>query len=61
KSLTDGKRIKGFIRERNIEKVVIIGMGYIALEMSEALRSRNIVLIQEIHTGCELSGQSNQE
>ena len=45
KSLTDGKRIKGFIRERNVGKVVIIGMGYIALEMSEALRARNI----EVH------------
>jgi len=45
KSLTDGKRIKRFIRERNIEKVVIIGMGYIALEMSEALRARNL----EVH------------
>ena len=45
KSLTDGKRIKRFIRERDIKKVVIIGMGYIALEMSEALRARNI----EVH------------
>ena len=42
KSLADGKRIKQFIDDRNIEKVVIIGMGYIALEMAEALRSRNI-------------------
>ena len=45
KSLADGKGIKRFIGERKIEKVVIIGMGYIALEMSEALRARNI----EVH------------
>ena len=45
KSLTDGKRIKQFIRDQDIKKVVIIGMGYIALEMSEALRARNI----EVH------------
>ncbi len=42
KSLTDGKGIKRFLGERNVEKVIIIGMGYIALEMSEALRARNI-------------------
>ena len=42
KSLADGKGIKQFIGDWNIEKVVIIGMGYIALEMAEALRARNI-------------------
>ena len=45
KSLADGKGIKRFIGERKIEKIIIIGMGYIALEMSEALRARNI----EVH------------
>jgi NADPH-dependent 2,4-dienoyl-CoA reductase/sulfur reductase-like enzyme len=45
KSLTDGKRIKEFIRDQGMKKVVIIGMGYIALEMSEALRARNL----EVH------------
>ena len=45
KSLTDGKRIKAFIRDQDMKKVVIIGMGYIALEMSEALRARNL----EVH------------
>ena len=45
KSLADGKRIKRFIGEQNINKVVIIGMGYIALEMAEALRARDI----EVH------------
>jgi hypothetical protein len=37
KSLADGKRIKQFIRERQVKSVVIMGMGYIALEMAEAL------------------------
>ena len=45
KSLADGKRIKRFISEQNIHQVVIIGMGYIALEMAEALRARDI----EVH------------
>jgi len=42
KSLEDGRRIKNFIRSNNVIKAVIIGMDYIALEMSEALRSRDI-------------------
>jgi NADPH-dependent 2,4-dienoyl-CoA reductase/sulfur reductase-like enzyme len=42
KSLDDGRKIKTYITARNVRKVVIIGMGYIALEMCEALRSRSI-------------------
>ncbi len=42
KSLEDGRRIKNYIRTNNVNKVVIIGMGYIALEMCEALRTRDI-------------------
>ena len=42
KSLEDGRRIKNFIRSHDVKKIVIIGMGYIALEMCEALRYRNI-------------------
>jgi NADPH-dependent 2,4-dienoyl-CoA reductase/sulfur reductase-like enzyme len=42
KKLEDGRRIKQFIRDNNVNKVVIIGMGYIALEMCEALRARGI-------------------
>ncbi len=42
KSLDDGKKIKDFIRSQDVKKVVIIGMGYIALEMCEALREREI-------------------
>jgi NADPH-dependent 2,4-dienoyl-CoA reductase/sulfur reductase-like enzyme len=45
KSLEDGKKIKDFIRSQDVKKVVIIGMGYIALEMCEALRERDI----EVH------------
>jgi NADPH-dependent 2,4-dienoyl-CoA reductase/sulfur reductase-like enzyme len=45
KSLEDGKKIKDFIRSQGVKKVVIIGMGYIALEMCEALREREI----EVH------------
>ena len=42
KRLEDGRRIKDFIRAQAVERVVIIGMGYIALEMSEALVARGI-------------------
>lgn len=42
KSLEDGRRIKEHMRDKNVKKTVIIGMGYIALEMCEALRARDI-------------------
>lgn len=42
KQLDDGRRIKAFIRDEKVKKVVIIGMGYIALEMCEALRANEI-------------------
>jgi NADPH-dependent 2,4-dienoyl-CoA reductase/sulfur reductase-like enzyme len=45
KSLEDGRRIKRFIRDNNdVKKAVIIGMGYIALEMCEALIANNIAV-----------------
>ncbi len=44
KSLEDGRAIKTFIKERPVHKAIIIGMGYIALEMAEALRARGIDL-----------------
>jgi NADPH-dependent 2,4-dienoyl-CoA reductase/sulfur reductase-like enzyme len=37
KSLEDGRTMKEFIRKNKVKKAVIIGMGYIALEMCEAL------------------------
>jgi len=37
KSLEDGRRIKKFLKDRSVKKAVIIGMGYIALEMCETL------------------------
>ncbi len=42
KNLEDGRKIKKFINEGSVKKAVIIGMGYIALEMCEALRERSI-------------------
>jgi len=44
KSLEEGRRIKTHISEKNVKKAVIIGMGYIALEMCEALRSLGIAV-----------------
>ncbi len=42
KSLEDGKKIKAMIAQNTIKKAVIIGMGYIALEMCEAFEKRGI-------------------
>ena len=42
KSLEDGRRIKSYIKEKSVKKAVIIGMGYIALEMCEAFEKRGV-------------------
>ena len=42
KSLEQGRKIKRFIREHRVKSTVVIGMGYIALEMCEALRANGI-------------------
>ena len=42
KNLDDGRKIKEYIKEKGARKVVVLGMGYIALEMCEALRERDI-------------------
>jgi NADPH-dependent 2,4-dienoyl-CoA reductase/sulfur reductase-like enzyme len=42
KSLEDGRRIKEFLAAKPVKNVIIIGMGYIALEMCEALDALNI-------------------
>ena len=44
KSLEEGRRIKDFIKTGSVKKAVIIGMGYIALEMVEALRGLDIAV-----------------
>ncbi len=42
KNLDDGRKMKAYIRSNHVKKAVVIGMGYIALEMCEALRARSI-------------------
>lgn len=42
KSLDHGRRIKAYIAENSVKNVVVIGMGFIALEMCEAFRTRGI-------------------
>jgi CoA-dependent NAD(P)H sulfur oxidoreductase len=42
KRLEDGRRIKAHLDAVKIERAVIVGMGYVGLEMVEALRARNI-------------------
>jgi NADPH-dependent 2,4-dienoyl-CoA reductase/sulfur reductase-like enzyme len=44
KSLEDGRKIKKFLKTNRVKKVVIIGMGYIALEMCESLVGLNIAV-----------------
>jgi len=42
KSLAQGRAIKEYLRIKPVKKAIIIGMGYIALEMCEALCARGI-------------------
>lgn len=42
KSLEDGRRIKNYIADHGVTKVLVIGMGYIGLEMAEAYSARGI-------------------
>lgn len=42
KKLNDAIHIKDFIREKNCRKAIIVGAGFIGMEMSEALRVRGI-------------------
>src|SRR4030042_1233175 len=44
KSLEDGRKIKRYIMDNDVKKAVIIGIGYIALEMCEALTANNIAV-----------------
>jgi len=44
KSLADGRKIKTLLQSNRIRKAVIIGMGYIALEMCESLVGLNIAV-----------------
>ena len=42
KSLEDGRKIKSYIDEHSVRDAVLVGMGYINLEMAEALRERAV-------------------
>ena len=44
KSLEDGRKIKNFLKNNIVKKTIIIGMGYIALEMCESLVGLNIAV-----------------
>ena len=44
KSLADGRHIKQYLASTPVQKVVIIGIGYIALEMAETLRRLGIAV-----------------
>ena len=42
KSLQDGREIKGYLADHAVRRVLIVGMGYIGLEMAEAFHARGI-------------------
>jgi NADPH-dependent 2,4-dienoyl-CoA reductase/sulfur reductase-like enzyme len=44
KNLEDGRKLKRYLMEKSVKKCIIVGMGYIALEMVEALRNRGIAV-----------------
>ena len=45
KTLQDARDIKTYLAEVNVKTAVLIGMGYIALEMAEALHARGIKVV----------------
>ncbi|MFH1985091.1 MAG: FAD-dependent oxidoreductase [Pseudomonadota bacterium] len=45
KSLADGRAIKNALARGTVRRVAILGMGYIALEMCEALAARGIAVV----------------
>lgn len=42
KNLEDGRMIKQYMKEQSVSRVVIIGMGYIGMEMAEAFSARGL-------------------
>ena len=44
KNLEDGRAIQGLLAAKTVRSAVILGMGYIALEMCEALRARGLAV-----------------
>jgi len=44
KSLEDGRKIKALLQGAGVKKAVIVGMGYVALEMCESLAAMNITV-----------------
>lgn len=42
KSLSDGREIKAFLGAQNAKSAILVGMGYIGLEMAEALKERGL-------------------
>jgi len=44
KNLADGRKIKNFLKANKVKKAIIIGMGYIALEMCESLVNLDIAV-----------------
>ncbi len=44
KSLEDGRAIQRLLAEKPLQRAAILGMGYIALEMCEALRARGLTV-----------------
>ena len=53
KSLEDGRAIKAYLQTHAVQKVAIVGMGYIGLEMAEALRARGLA-VEMIKPGPDL-------
>src|SRR6056297_110651 len=45
KGLSDGRNIKAYLRQNDVRQAVLVGMGYIGLEMSESLRERGIEVV----------------
>ncbi len=44
RELTDGAAIKSYLEQNNVHRVVIVGGGYIGMEMAETLRGRGLAV-----------------
>lgn len=44
RGLADGIKLMGFLRDRNPKRAVIIGAGYVGLELAESFRARGMVV-----------------
>ena len=59
-TLEDAERLKAFLREKQPKRAVVVGAGYIGLEMTDALR-RHGLAVTVIEQGAHVLGRADAE